>query len=140
MIAAVPQWLIDLGVGSTAFAAFAGATVILWRTPPVRLMRRGCGWVFELFIGTPFRTIAAKLGDWFRAQVQEANAEDSEALADLSRRFEEHRHYVGYHLGPNGTTKPVHERLCTVERAVAGSTPVAPFVDWNSPYEDEEDA
>lgn len=138
MIAAVPQWLIDLGAGSAAFAATAGALVILWRTPPVRWMRRGIGWTFDLFIGTPVRTIVHRLGDWFEARVRSANTDDSQALADLSQRFEEHRRYVGYHLGPNGTTKPVHERLCTVERAVAQEQ-VAPFVDWNGPYDDEVD-
>lgn len=126
MFAAVPQWLVDTGIVAGVFTAVAGATVILWRTPPVHLLRRGCGWVFDLFIGTPFRTIASKLGDWFEARVAAA--------------MEGHVRYVRYHLGPNGDTKPIHERLHTVEDAVAGSpASVAPFVDWNGPYGDEDD-
>ena len=121
VLAAVPQWLLDFGAGSAAFAAIAAATVILWRTPPVRLLRRGVGWVFDMFIGTPFRTIAGKLGAWFEERVRAANAE--------------HHEYVRYHLGPNGTTKPIHQRLTDVERAV--KSPPATVIDWNGPYDDE---
>lgn len=122
MTAALPQFVIDLGVAAGIFTAVAGATVILWRTPPVKWLRRGFGWVFDLFIGTPFRTIAARLGGWFEQRVQAANAE--------------HYEYVRYHLGPNGTTKPIHQRLCDVERAVR--QPQLPAVDWNGPYDDLE--
>lgn len=119
LIAAVPQWIVDLGISAGVFTAVAGAIVILWRTPPVQLLRRGFGWVFDIFIGTPFRTIASRLGAWFEERVQAAN--------------KEHVEYVRYHLGPNGTTKPVHQRLTDVERAV--TTPALPFIDWDGPLD-----
>lgn len=107
MIAALPQFVIDLGAAAGVFVAVATATVLLWKVPPVRWFRR---------------MVSESLGAWLRDRVQEANAE--------------HYDYVRYHLGPNGTTKPIHQRLCDVERAV--KQPRLPAVDWNGPYDDLE--
>jgi hypothetical protein len=59
----------------------------------------------------------APAGRWFRSEVQEANTDLSAAVEDLREQFDEHRTYVGYHLGPNGDTTPIHERLRTLEIA-----------------------
>lgn len=105
MTAALPQFVIDLGAAAGVFVAVAAATAVLWKTPPVRWFRR---------------QVSESLGEWLEGRVQSANAE--------------HYEYVRYHLGPNGTTKPIHQRLSDVERAV--SSPPQPFVDWNGPYDD----
>lgn len=107
MIAAVPQILVDLGTAAGVFVALATATAVLWKTPPVKWLRKH---------------LSASFGEWMQGQVQEANAE--------------HYEYVRYHLGPNGATKPIHERLQTVERAV--HQPPLPTVDWNGPYGEDE--
>lgn len=39
-------------------------------------------------------------------------------LDEMKDDFDEHRQYVEYHLGPNGKTPPVHERLTIVEDSV----------------------
>ncbi len=38
-----------------------------------------------------------------------------EATEDLREDVSATRKIVDYHLGPNGETKPMHERLCTLE-------------------------
>lgn len=106
MIAALPQFVVDLGAAAGVFVALSAATAVLWRTPPIKWFRR---------------VVSDSLGEWLREQVQDASAE--------------HYEYVRYHLGPNGNTKPIHQRLTDVERAV--TTPPLPFVDWNGPYDDE---
>lgn len=105
MIAALPQFVIDLGAAAGVLVAVSAAIAVLWRTPPVRWFRR---------------QVSDSLGEWLEHRVQQANAE--------------HYEYVRYHLGPNGTTKPIHQRLCDVERAV--KQPPLPTVDWNGPYDD----
>lgn len=113
MLAALPQLLIDVGAFFGVVGVIVASSAALWRTP----------------ITAPLRWLTAKIaesaGDWFEARVQAANRE--------------HVEYVKYHLGPNGTTKPIHRRLCDVEEAVSGAPPrIAPFVDWNGPYGDED--
>lgn len=113
-LAVLPQFLIDVGAFFGVVGVVVASCAALWRTP----------------ITGPLRWLASKiaeaLGDWFEARVQAANAD--------------HVEYVKYHLGPNGTTKPIHKRLCDVEEAVRGGpVPVPPFVDWNGPYGDEDD-
>lgn len=107
MIAAVPQMLIDIGTIAGVFTAVAVATAALWKTPPVRWFRRQLGesvseWLTKVIEAVVERLLAPVIGK----------------LDDLSERFETHREYVKYHLGPNGDTKPVHQRLCDVEEAV----------------------
>lgn len=41
-----------------------------------------------------------------------------EKLDEQNDTFESHRQYVYYHLGPNGETTPIRERLETVEEYV----------------------
>lgn len=106
IVAELPEFLIDVGAFFGILGVVIATSVALWRTPLTAPLR----WLAGLVVDA-----AAK---WFRELVKEANAEDSSKLSSLAERFEEHRHYVGYHLGPNGETTPIHERLCAVERAV----------------------
>lgn len=89
MTAAVPSIIVDIGIVAGVFSAVCAAIALLWKTPPVRWFRR---------------QLSESVGEWLEVRVQSANAE--------------HVEYVRYHLGPNGTTKPIHERLRTVEAAV----------------------
>jgi len=118
MLGEVPSVVVDIGIVAGVFTALAAALAVAWKTPPVRWFRR---------------QMSESLGEWFRDRVQEANAD--------------HHEYVRYHLGPNGSTKPVHERLKTLESkvgAVRGEQlqvrddleHPSPFVDWNGPYDD----
>jgi hypothetical protein len=86
------------------------ALAVAWKTPPVRWFRS---------------KLSESLGAWFEERVEAAN--------------ETHHEYVRYHLGPNGTTKPMHRRLCDVERAVGIDESPARLphaVDWHAPYDD----
>lgn len=103
----VPSILIDMGVVAGVFVSMSAALAMFWRTPPVK-------W---------FQTqVAESMGEWLTGLVETVLerllAPVIAKLDDLSERFEKHRTYVGYHLGPNGETKPVHQRLCDVEKAV----------------------
>lgn len=89
LLAAVPQMILDIGIVAGVFTAMMTALALLWKTPPVRWFRQ---------------QLSESLGAWFEARVEAAN--------------KQHHEYVSYHLGPNGDTKPIHRRLCDVERAV----------------------
>jgi hypothetical protein len=39
-------------------------------------------------------------------------------LDEMEERWDAHTEYVRYHLGPNGTSTPVHKRLAALEEAV----------------------
>ena len=113
MTAVVPSILTDIGIVCGVFTAFCAAVAVAWKTPPVKWFRQ---------------QLSESLGDWFETRVQQANAE--------------HHEYVRYHLGPNGTTKPIHQRLCDLERAAGTVDPddaPLPFVDWHAPYDDVAD-
>lgn len=53
-------------------------------------------------------------GKWVRRWVTEPIATEQRALSDQLGR---HETYVGYHLGPNGTTTPIHTRVARLEQA-----------------------
>ncbi len=109
MTATVPPIIGDLTALCAFVVAVGAATALLWRTPPVR-------WFLE--------QLAESFGGWMQVQVQEAN--------------KDHVEYVRYHLGPNGTTKPVHQRLCDLERAAGTDDAPSPMADWNGPYSDDD--
>lgn len=95
MIAAIPQVLIDMGAVAGVFVAILTLAALTWHTPPVQ---------------------------WFWRQVREDREERmlaavTKGTEDIRKALEEHRQYVHYHLGPNGTTKPIHRRLCDLEEA-----------------------
>lgn len=104
MLGEVPSIILDIGIVAGVFTAMTTALALLWKTAPVLWFRR---------------QMSESLGAWFRDRVQEANAD--------------HHEYVRYHLGPNGSTKPVHERLKSLELKV-GQMPHS--VDWHAPYDD----
>lgn len=95
MIAVLPQIIVDMGALAGVIIALSTLLALVWRTPPVK---------------------------WLREQIREDREERLEAAVvagteDLRQALEEHRAYVYHHLGPNGTTKPVHERLIALEIA-----------------------
>lgn len=120
MTAAVPSIIVDLGILAGVFTALMTALAVAWKTPPVRWFRA---------------KLSESLGAWFEERVESAN--------------EAHHEYVRYHLGPNGTTKPIHRRLQTLESAMGDvrgeqeqvrddlAHKSEPFVDWHQPYEDD---
>ncbi len=93
MTAAVPSIIVDIGIIAGVFTALVGAIAVAWKTPPGRWFRQ---------------QLSESAGEWFEERVQSAHAD--------------HDEYVRYHLGPNGTTKPVHERLRSLEQA-SGTDP-----------------
>lgn len=103
MLGEVPQFISDL----TSLFLFLG-TLIATSIAIAKI--KWLRWVWNQLVVKP-------LGSWFRRESQEANQSLESKVDDLTRQFEEHREYVGYHLGPNGTTKPIHERLLTLEEA-----------------------
>jgi hypothetical protein len=52
--------------------------------------------------------VADPIGRWL-------DRRHEESLGPLVLSFEEHTEYVRYHLGPNGTTRPIHERIRRLE-------------------------
>lgn len=57
---------------------------------------------------------------WLAKGVEEGTRALREDVNDVKEEQREHKHYVRYHLGPNGTTTPVHQRLADVEQEVRG--------------------
>lgn len=53
----------------------------------------------------------------FDKRARAANEPLAEQLTGLNESLDKHRDYVGYHLGPNGDTKPIHTRLRDLEIA-----------------------
>ena len=83
-------------------------------------------WVIKTLIGDPVmrflerhtEDVAAKLDEKQAAAllVVKDQADELKAQTDrIEATTSETNHLVVYHLGPNGSTKPVHERLSTVE-------------------------
>lgn len=81
------------------------------------------------------------------AKVDSTRADVNDVKADLK----EHRAYTRYHLGPNGESPRLHDRVERIERRVEAVSHeqaqvrhdledrgVPPVVDWNGPYDDEE--
>lgn len=55
---------------------------------------------------------------WLAKGVEEGTRSLRVDINDVKEQQREHKDYVRYHLGPNGTTTPVHQRLVDVEREV----------------------
>lgn len=83
----VPQAVQNLGAWLIFFGVLFGGSWL----PPVRRVAK---WLFR-------RNVSEPLGAWFKEHV----AEELQPTA----------HLVAFHLGPNGTTKPVHERIRELE-------------------------
>ena len=92
MTAAVPTIL-------TEVAAWLGAIGIIVTTATLIFTRKPFKWLWKTLVSVPF-------GSWVRSQIN-----DSETGK-----------LVKYHLGPNGTTPPVHRRIAMLElRALVDS-------------------
>lgn len=78
---------VDIVVGASGVSAVIGAGYLVHRAYK------------------SFRVWAAQV--WDRAEQVFSKAVDNSATG----------HLVKYHLGPNGTTRPMHQRVCSIEEA-----------------------
>ena len=74
----------------------------------------GLGAMFVLF-----EKITGSLGRWFERHFKESLHPTNERIAELGQQVEYADAYNRHHLGPNGTSMPVHMRLKVVEQQVA---------------------
>lgn len=77
-----------------------------------------CGAAVGLF--TLLEKITGAGSRWLAKGVEEGTRTLREDVNDIKEEQREHKHYLRYHLGPNGTTTPVHQRLADVEQEVRG--------------------
>lgn len=98
MIAAFVQTLKDAGIVSGALVTIGALCAGLYRLRPVKFV------VQKMLV----KPISTAFGAWVRKQVEDAT--------------EKHRELVKYHLGTNGKTTPIHQRLSRLETA-AGLEP-----------------
>jgi len=77
-----------------------------------------CGAAVGLF--TLLEKITGAGSRWLAKGVEEGTRTLREDVNDIKEEQREHKHYLRYHLGPNGTTGPVHQRLADVEQEVRG--------------------
>lgn len=96
MNAAVPQIILDL----TTLIAFLLALIAL----AVAVAK--VNWLRTLYS----YLIVAPFSRWFRNEV-------AQAAVPLQEQIDNHFGYVQYHLGPNGDTTPIHQRLVELEAA-----------------------
>jgi hypothetical protein len=69
-----------------------------------------------------FEKITGSLGRWFERHFRDSLEPTNEAIADLRSETRSADLYNRHHLGPNGTTMPMHLRLKDVERTVTQTT------------------
>jgi len=120
LIGSIPTWLSDtaafIGASTVIIGGVTAVLAFAFRLRPVKWLGRQ----LQTGLRVAFFQPAA---DRFAAHVREA----SEGLAsrvegvghrveELYKALEDHRHYVLYHLGPNGKAKPIHQRLQDLER------------------------
>ena len=65
-----------------------------------------------------FEKITGSLGRWFERHFRDSLEPTNEAIADLRSETKSADAYNRHHLGPNGSTMPMHLRLKDVERTV----------------------
>lgn len=106
VVGVVPTIVTDTATFLGSIAAFCVAVGVLTKVPPVRF-------VWKRLVSDPF-------GQWTQRQVAAGNAETDKAIAKVQADLSEHKRLAGYHLGLNGNTKPIHQRLCDVEAQVMG--------------------
>lgn len=70
--------------------------------------------------------VIAPLSNWFRGEVTDANR-------PLETKIDTHIEYVRYHLGPNGDTVPIHERLIALETRFSIDTETGEWPDPQPP-------
>ena len=104
LMAAVPSFLTEIAQWLGVLTAIGIALAAITKFKPV-------AWLWR-------RVAADPASAWFTSRSREANEPLAKKIDKVDRALEEHRKYVHYHLGPNGETKPMHKRMCAVERAV----------------------
>lgn len=87
MLAATPSILTDMASIIGALAVICGGLTVLVKFPPFRLLFR--------------KAVADPLSGWVSVVVEAATAQMW--------------HLIHYHLGSNGTTRPIHERISIIE-------------------------
>ena len=65
-----------------------------------------------------FEKITGSFGRWFERHFRDSLEPTNDAIADLRSETKSADLYNRYHLGPNGSTIPIHLRLRDVERTV----------------------
>ena len=98
MIAAFVQTLKDAGIVAGALVTIGALFAGLYRLRPVKFV------VQKMMV----KPVSTAFGSWVKKQVQDAT--------------EDYRQLVTYHLGTNGKTTPIHQRLSRLETA-AGLEP-----------------
>lgn len=130
MILGAPLNVIEL---AGALALFGGVIVTVF-TIAEKITGVGQRWLA--------RGVEAGIAD-LASKVDSTRADVNDVKADLK----EHRAYTKYHLGPNGDSPRLHDRVERIERRVeAVSHEQAqvrdelhpPVVDWHAPYGDED--
>lgn len=120
LIGSIPTWLSDtaafIGASTVIIGGVTAVLAFAFRLRPVKWLGR------QLQTGLRVAFLQPAV-DLFDAQVREANeglASRVEGVGqqveELHEAVEDHRQYVLYHLGPNGKTKPIHQRLQDLER------------------------
>ena len=74
----------------------------------------GLGAMFVLF-----EKITGSLGRWFERHFKESLEPTNDRITEIGQQVEYADAYNRHHLGPNGTSMPVHMRLKVVETQVA---------------------
>ena len=74
----------------------------------------GLGAMFVLF-----EKITGSLGRWFERHFKESLHPTNERISELAGQVEHADSYNRFHLGPNGITTPIHQRLQVVEKRMA---------------------
>ena len=74
----------------------------------------GLGAMFVLF-----EKVTGSLGRWFERHFKESLEPTNDRISEIGQQVEYADAYNRHHLGPNGTSMPVHMRLKVVEQQVA---------------------
>lgn len=78
------------------------------------------------------RGVAAGTHD-LRSDVNDVKAKQS----SMATTLDEVQHLQLYHLGVNGGSTRMHERVEAIERAVLRAERRPPAVDWHAPYDED---
>ena len=66
-----------------------------------------------------FEKVTGGLGRWFERHFKESLEPTNERISGLADQVEHADQYNRFHLGPNGITTPIHQRLQVVEKRMA---------------------
>ena len=66
-----------------------------------------------------FEKVTGGLGRWFERHFKESLHPTNERISGLAQQVEHADTYNRFHLGPNGVTTPIHQRLQVVEKRMA---------------------